>query len=95
MEFVNSNNMITLLTNNGKGRYFIVMMVIFNIQLNNTFTIFSALSKMTTRRIPRVLSSIGGGAHGPNSPAISSSALFHTSTCDQKDELDLTFNDHT
>jgi len=50
---------------------------------------------MTTRRIPRVLSSIGGGAHGPNSPAISSSALFHTSTCDQKDDLDLTFNDHT
>jgi len=49
---------------------------------------------MSTGRIPRVLSSIGG-AHSSSSPAISSSASIHTSTTTHKDDLDLTFNDHT
>jgi len=57
---------------------------------------------MSTGRIPRVLSSLGGGQHGPNHPAASSSTFFHTSSSAQqaaqeknKDSLDLTFNDHS
>eukprot|EP00092_Neocalanus_flemingeri_P061266 GFUD01073621.1.p1 GENE.GFUD01073621.1~~GFUD01073621.1.p1 ORF type:complete len:613 (+),score=181.51 GFUD01073621.1:117-1955(+) len=55
---------------------------------------------MSTGRIPRVLSSLGGGQHGLSPAPSSSSALFHTSSCDQadaqeKDSLDLTFNDHS
>merc|ERR1712106_769662 len=61
-----------------------------------------SLAKMSSGRIPRVLSSLGGGQHGPNHPAASSSTFFHTSSSAQqaaqeknKDSLDLTFNDHS
>lgn len=48
---------------------------------------------MSAGRVPRVLSSLGG-PHGPNSVTSSSSALFHTSSADQKEKLDLTFLDN-